>query len=550
MIVYVFVMIWVPLFVYLANRQFKQIQGEDFKQDECVSIFGRIKRMFKKKTKVDSTRDFNSKSKTNDKKTKNVNESHREQKKNVVKEGVSHDACQKVIVDIMPVDRGVKKDGSAPTSRGRNIDGVYRRGQQTLSIYQKQNVREVDKKKNVADKSNSIKIDSESVNKVSSSDNGDEELMHGKNFRFKVIGWVLMLIAILPPSLVAGLKSYDVGADIGYVLDAVNNAQISLDFDDYLNKSLYETHNTKGVEKGYLTLVYALTHVIADPHFILFVLEFLTILFVALFAYKFRDAVDMTFVMTIYMLVWYVFTLTMKRQSLAIALVMYSLTFFRRKQYIRTLIIFLLALMMHKSSIVAIGIYILMFVSQSKIKSWKKNLFYSFCSFLMIFGTLCFEPLMNFFANVVHIIPEKYVIYLTVYRSVDFESRGSDILPLLVYIIMSIVYMIVMKKRKSKIDMGFVLMLLITDLAFLILNHKIVNLFRLGLYYYYPAVCLLVPTLPRMIKNKKKRSIFIVASIIFLSIIWIYKYPLRNQAEIFPYKSEILHISMLERDKQ
>ena len=50
--IYILLILWVALFVYLAERQFKKIKNEEFRQDDYVSTFERLKQILQKKSKT------------------------------------------------------------------------------------------------------------------------------------------------------------------------------------------------------------------------------------------------------------------------------------------------------------------------------------------------------------------------------------------------------------------------------------------------------------------------------------------------------------------
>ncbi len=353
-------------------------------------------------------------------------------------------------------------------------------------------------------------------------------------------GWILMFIAIIVPSLVAGLRSVskDFGADVtAYVTPVVKDAS-SMGFSSFIKTS----KNYAGyLEPGYMTLIYLCTRISSSPNFSLFVLQFLTILFVTLFAYKNRDKTNMAFVLLIYMLLWFCYTLAITRQSLSVAIILYSTTFFQDKKYFKTLILFLLAFTIHNSSFIAIALYALMFLSQSKLDNRKKKtIYFLYCSSLVV-CTLFFEQVVYFFTYIIPVLSEKVYNYTQFYFPDKEYNQLSELALHTFFLLCGLFYMKFANKEKSKIDISFIMLLLITDYTTLLLNYKVVNVNRMGFCFYYMALFYLIPNLKMAFKDDKNiRSLVSIFCIVVMFGIWVFRFPIRNWCNEFPYKSDII----------
>ncbi len=354
----------------------------------------------------------------------------------------------------------------------------------------------------------------------------------------KINGLLFMFLALLIPSLVAGFRATNVGRDSGaYVTPAINNA-LSMDFKTYMQSPI----NFDGyLEAGYRILIYGLAHISSSTNFSMFILQFLTILFVSLFAYKNRNKMNMTFVMIIYMLLWYCMSFTFMRQSLAIAIILYSTTFFEKKQFFKTLLLYLLAISIHIVSVVSIIIYGLMFISQSNLSIKKKKIIYFLYFVLLVISTLCFEQIVYFFTNIISILPDKYYAYTQFYSPKQTYSQLSDLTLRIFFIIAALFYMKFANKEKSKIDSSIILLLLLTDLALFLISYKIVNVSRIGFYYLYLGLFYLIPNVSNAFTDcKKTRFLISILCIIVMLGWWTWKFPIRNWCETFPYHSDII----------
>ncbi len=356
----------------------------------------------------------------------------------------------------------------------------------------------------------------------------------------KLSGWIFILIAILIPSIIAGLRSTSqgFGSDVrAYVIPAVRDASY-MDFNSFMKTSI----NYAGyIEPGYMILIYLCTRISSSPNFALFVLQFLTILFVALFAYKNRDRTNMTFVMSIYMLTWYCFALAIMRQSLSVAIILYSTTFFQDKEYFKTLLWFLLAISFHSSSFIALALYGLIFISQSKMLNKKKNIIYFLYCFVLIVCALFFQQIVYLFTYVIPILSEKIYNYTLFYFPPPDYNQLGDLFQHTFYLICGLVYMKFANSEKSKIDKKFIVLLLVTDYATTLLNYKVVNVYRMGFCFYYMALFYLIPNFKMVVKDDGKVRSFVSAlCVVAMFGLWVFRFPIRNWCNEFPYKSDII----------
>ena len=117
----------------------------------------------------------------------------------------------------------------------------------------------------------------------------------------KKIGILYAFLTIFIPSFIAGIRSLDVGRDVNIYITPTIKAATSNSFMTYLGM----TTELFDIEIGYKILVYLITRISTSPNFLLFILQFLTVSFIYLFAYKSRGKSSITFIIIIYLLLWY-----------------------------------------------------------------------------------------------------------------------------------------------------------------------------------------------------------------------------------------------------
>ena len=170
------------------------------------------------------------------------------------------------------------------------------------------------------------------------------------NIRHKIFGWILVIIAILIPATVGGMKNLDIGVDLGpNVVGLLNTIDMKgHDFFRYMSENIYLSNEVSvNTEPGYKVFIYFLSLFSMDPHFILFAIQFLMMLFTMLFAYKCRNKTNMAFVVLIYMLVWYYQSFSAMRQGLAMSISFFAAALLMDKKYFWSVFWLLIAFTIH-----------------------------------------------------------------------------------------------------------------------------------------------------------------------------------------------------------
>lgn len=364
-----------------------------------------------------------------------------------------------------------------------------------------------------------------------------------QNLWHKICGCFLILVAILVPATVGGMKNLDVGVDIGpNVVGLLNTIDVqNRDFSRYMSEDIHLSNEiTVNTEPGYKVLIYALSLFSMDPHFILFALQFLTILFVMLFAYKCRNKTSMTFVMLIYMLVWYYQSFSIMRQGFAMSVSFFAAALLMDKKYLWSIFWLLIAFTIHSSSLVMLVAFALIVLSQSRIREKIKSIIYGIYAGILLICGIFFNQIIYFLVEVTNILPEQYSKFFAAPEGID--TNWSTILVALCFIIAAIVYL--KYGKQGRVDGRLTLSLLITNLVFVILSFNVDYIYRFGHYFEILGLFLLVPNLPLMTKNTTKRIVIATASVTVLFSLFWYRMIVHNWANMVPYRSDILHISL------
>lgn len=363
------------------------------------------------------------------------------------------------------------------------------------------------------------------------------------NIRHKIFGWILVIIAISIPATVGGMKNLDIGVDLGpNVVGLLNTIDMQgHDFSRYMSENIYLSNEVSvNTEPGYKVFIYFLSSFFMDPHFILFAIQFLMMLFTMLFAYKCRNKTNMAFVMLIYMLVWYYQSFSAMRQGLAMSISFFAAALLMDKKYFWSVFWLLIAFTIHSSSLIMLVVFALILLSQSKIREKIKSVIYGIYVGILVLCGIFFDQIIYFLTNTTNILPPQYSKFFRAMEGVD--TNWSTILVALCFIVAAIVYL--KYAKKSRVDGRLILSLLITNFVFLILGFKVDYIYRFGYYFEILGLFLLIPNLPLLTKDTTKRFLIASAAVAVLFSLFWYRMAIHNWSHMVPYRSDILHISL------
>ncbi len=349
-------------------------------------------------------------------------------------------------------------------------------------------------------------------------------------------GIFFSVIAILIPSIVAGIRATTVGSDTaGYVERSFYQALSSTSLSSFLELSDLET--------GYNVFTYVITKIFGDVHWILFINQLIVCSIVYKMAYDRRNQISMPMVMLVYFTVFYSMSLNIARQGLAIAIILYSIKLMEDKKYVKTAILFWLAFQFHTSAIFALFLYIIIYINQKKINYKSRIIIMFLMVILLLLIVISYEQILYYMTFDLQIIPHKFYNYLNShYASENFNINIMELAFKGLWIFLSILYVIVNKKNKEYKINSYVIFLII-DLCMFLISAKISNAFRMGYYYGMAAMMLTIPALTGVFKQDKTNKIISTVLIgIILIAYWFYSNILYTGAGIYPYASDIIPI--------
>ncbi len=308
-----------------------------------------------------------------------------------------------------------------------------------------------------------------------------------------------------------------------FIVSAIR--RVGTDYNTYFN--IYNNINNRvydpdGIEIGYFYLNRLTKHLFGGEYTIFIVTSLIIIVLVYITIKKF--SVDPLLSTILFMCMGlYLTSFNIIRQSIAIALILYSYKYCDTKT--KWIVPILIASLFHKTALLVIPIYII-----CKIDLNKKHYF-----IIISIGILSF------------LFYEKTVVYLTNlmdsfqgYQDSVFVNEGANPIRTLISISIlafcSIGYNEIAKDKKMKI--AFNMIIFGTIFSFFMLKGKI---FARIVGYFDVFQILLIPyVLKNMNKYKmKKYSVFITTTIVACTSFYFYYTVKTNQAHVIPYRTYI-----------
>lgn len=352
----------------------------------------------------------------------------------------------------------------------------------------------------------------------------------------KIVGIFFSIFAILIPCILAGLRDVSVGTDVKvYVESMFKNA---LSFNNLMN---YINANNEYTENGYLAFTYLISRFTNNIHIFLFIIQLVIMIPTYIAFYYRRDKAPMWLSMIVYFGLYYNYTLNLVRQSMAMAFIFLSYIFFSNKKYIKTLLLFFIALMLHKSAFLAIPTYLILYLyAMKKISKRKKFVIIAISLIITFLITIFYEKIATFLYNS-NILPYKYYAYVVSdrFRNNSIDINYFDFIYKTLWIILYIIlYLTNNKEEKRRIveDTIPYFVFIMIDYIIFPISFSIVTLIRVGYYYGLNIFPILIPNYIKIFKKDKVNQILgKLLLVVLVSIYWIYSIMINHGMGTYPY---------------
>lgn len=344
----------------------------------------------------------------------------------------------------------------------------------------------------------------------------------------KIEGIVFSIFAILIPSILAGVRSIDIGVDVKvYVYPFFINALNAENF--------FEFYTLLDIEPLYLFLTYIVSVFTTNVHWLLFFIQIIIFSLIYFYAYHNREKVPMWLCVMTYLLTFYNTTYNIARQSLAVAVILFSINFAREKKYLKTIVLYIIAIMFHTTAVFSILLYFLIFMENFNFKQKLKFIVY-FITYSIFIGVMIYhQEILYFLSYTLNILPDKYYNY---FNNSNYALRSIDInFFILAFRLLWLFLFFVQKNMKKAIHNKELFLIMLTDFILYMVSFKVTNAARMSYYYGTIGMIIGVPEILNIFKNKGSNRTFATIGIIsILMMYWFMNYIVFGYDATYPYR--------------
>lgn len=246
-------------------------------------------------------------------------------------------------------------------------------------------------------------------------------LSENKKLHNKALKWILVIVGLLFPAVLAGLRGVDIGTDVRtYAVSAYQKAR-TFPFWTYLHyyKNSLSYNGALIYDQLFYILVFFCSRICYDYHFGLFVYNFITVLFWYLGLSRcvklyHMDCMSIAMGMLAFYFLLYNPSLCYMRMMIAVSLLFYAATFLLEDKYWLYIIWSVIAFFFHSSALLSAGIFVLyVFFKRKQNDRIGKDLLKIGISLLGVVAVLlCSKMLVTALVDV-GILRENYLEYFS-----------------------------------------------------------------------------------------------------------------------------------------
>lgn len=346
-----------------------------------------------------------------------------------------------------------------------------------------------------------------------------------RNTKVLAVVFLGMLAAFL--SLLAAFRADSIGTDVQtYVIRFFDGARKYKSFKDYL--SFYPLDY---VEPGYKLINFVISRFTDDIRFLHFFIAFFDVSFIMAYLWENKSKMSFSIGVLVFMLMLYNTCFNAVRQTMAICVCLYAFNSARDRRLKKFMVLILLAFLLHRSSLIMIVIYPLVWFFNQK--SIEEKIRWIYLLTIISIGVLFFINGIVLFLIRIGLFPIKFSHYVGNAFSLSRLSAFIFVLPV---VLLFILY----KKKYIKWDsynaVLFLLALLWPVLAQL---DSVSDQFGRMAYYFIVAnigIYAQIPKLKYTVKHKSNIYILVCLLVVFLISYWILNYYIWRVGSTVPYE--------------
>lgn len=340
----------------------------------------------------------------------------------------------------------------------------------------------------------------------------DGTISRGRN---RIIAYLFIGVGIIIPCIFAAFRGLNVGTDIGtYIIHNFNYASNSdltfLQFRDYVHLQI--------PEPLFVLLLYICCKV-GNVQLLFFVIEVFVIVPLAYSIVKVGSRKSMTIGFVLFYFLFYNFSLSGMRQSIAMSFLTVALTFLMEKKYRSTIFFIIIAQLFHMSVVLIVLITATCyFVNRSRYKKILCSII-ALCLLIAFFG---FASYAYKVASLVAIFNPRYGYFIETYfhSGINFsEIPSTDIV--VKTALVSIPLWQANKKGTLTEDNQLMTMCILLGRYFVLFNGVFYESMRIA-YYFDWLIVMYVPKTLHLIKHSANRMVYKSTYVSLAFLYWIY----------------------------
>lgn len=359
----------------------------------------------------------------------------------------------------------------------------------------------------------------------------------------KVFAYILLIIAIILPAALAGMRADIIGTDVrNYAEPMFNAAVLSDNFSDFVSTAI--AHNS---EPGYSLLLYISSR-LGNQLFISLFLTHILIISTAVFGLwkfkqKYNKNISVCFALIIFYFIFYNTSLNMIRQSIAMFIIFWAFNFLLKRDYLKYLISLIIAIAFHRTAIFGLLILLIYYFVVVKASNKKAEVLVSenasFSLSISIFYSLIFILIVGILVLIPNVLPavlnfggfSHYTDLYFVNNTVGFSFGNLALrLPFLMILVMQWNHLRINNNRLRY----FYLTITIIDILLTQLSSRSAYASRIG-YYTTVSYLYAIPDEIAAENNVLKRYIMYAFIIICVILYWYYFMVILGYNETVPY---------------
>lgn len=344
----------------------------------------------------------------------------------------------------------------------------------------------------------------------------------------KVVKFVAVFLALLLPSILAGMRDYSIGTDI----EVYGNIWFDRAVAYTKTRDLFAY--LKWANSSSIGVVYALVNYIvacftSNSHWFYFILNLLTNGLIYKAAKDNEDIVDVPFAMLVYYLLFYNQSLNILRQSLALAFTLCSFKDIRENNVFKLLIWSILAILSHNSAIVIIALFLIYKGVNSNFKIYMKLTIF-IGNVIVVVG---FSQIGSFLLKI-GVLSSRYESFLSTFQ------RGGAYTRLFLLCLPNLLMLFLLIKRNNAVKEAEAFKYYTVSATILsFLAFRMTYITRVALYFdifYILSIPLVWKNMKINVVNQRK-SLNKIIIILYLIFYWMFVYVYKQSGATVPYIS-------------